>query len=249
MTRKNAAAAPPAAETLSFAGEQAKPKIDAELAAAAGRLADQIDAEVLAELSAKTPTDQPPSDDPVNPVHDEAGAPPLSVELLTQGDPRIEWASSQVRDGELVVTARIFGHDKTAHFAPMSEATQQAVQAALSSLADDLEDPDERPLHFPPTPEGQADLRKLEERIAAFYGAAEPQPPAPRMPPVVASFTRLEAVRALPEVVGDIETQPVEFAPGSIERFKASDTDRRTMEVIALPGSGFAARAVATEEA
>lgn len=73
----------------------------------------------------------------------------------------------------------------------------------------------------------------------------DPVPPEPRLPPVLASFTRLEVVRGLPEVVGDIDTQPVEFAEGSIQRFKASETDRRTMEVIALPGQGFAVRAVA----
>lgn len=72
--------------------------------------------------------------------------------------------------------------------------------------------------------------------------------PVPRLPPVVATFHRLEQVRSLPEVAGDIDTQPIEFAPGSIERFKASETDRRTMEVIALAGAGFASRAV-TEEA
>lgn len=77
----------------------------------------------------------------------------------------------------------------------------------------------------------------------------DPLPPEPRLPPVLAAFTRLEQVRSLPEVVGEIETQPVEFAPGSIQRFKASDTDRRTLEVIALPGMGFAVRAVTTEEA
>ena len=70
-----------------------------------------------------------------------------------------------------------------------------------------------------------------------------------RLPAVEAYFHRLEQVRGLPEVVGDVETQPIEFAPGSIERFKASETDRRTMGVIALPGAGFAQRAVATEEA
>ena len=58
---------------------------------------------------------------------------------------------------------------------------------------------------------------------------AEPQPPAPRLPPVLCSITRLAIAQSLPEVVGEVETQPIEFAPGSIERFKASDTDRRTM--------------------
>lgn len=83
-----------------------------------------------------------------------------------------------------------------------------------------------------------------EDAKALLLMGAEPHSPEPRLPPVTAAFARLDQVRSLPEVVGAIDTQPVEFAPGSIERFKASETDRRTMEVIALPGMGFAVRAV-----
>lgn len=140
------------------------------------------------------PPQQPPApptgdDTTVNPVHDEAGAPPYSI--VPDTDPLgIQRAADKI---------------------------DAAVLAELSAGAT-------------PPPD-------------------DPVPPEPRLPPVLASFHRLDQVRNLPEVVGDIYTQPVEFAEGSIQRFKASETDRRTMEVIALPGQGFAARAVAPEEA
>ena len=70
------------------------------------------------------------------------------------------------------------------------------------------------------------------------------QPRQKLIAPVLANFTRLEQARGIPEVVGEVDTHPVEFAPGSIQRFKAGEDDRRTMEIIALPGAGFACRAV-----
>ncbi len=125
----------------------------------------------------------------------------------------------------------------------MTKAAKTA-RAQLPGQPSDAEPP-------APPPAGDPPVNPVHDEAGAPPAPppAEPKPPEPRLPAVLASFTRLAVVQGLPEVVGDVETQPVEFAPGSIQRFKASDTDRRTMEVIALPGAGFAVRAVTTEEA
>ena len=83
---------------------------------------------------------------------------------------------------------------------------------------------------------------KVDAQIEAKILAANP--PAAT---ATAAFTRIEQVRGLPEANADMKAIPVTFAPGSIKRFKASDTDRRTMEVVAIEGCGFAVRAVATD--
>lgn len=67
-------------------------------------------------------------------------------------------------------------------------------------------------------------------------------------PVVTAAIHRLSVAQALPEVDDSINTLPVAFAPGSIERFKSAEDDRRTMSIVALPDGSLAKRVVPTTE-
>lgn len=72
---------------------------------------------------------------------------------------------------------------------------------------------------------------------------------APPQAPVLSAHVRtLAEAQALPEVGADADTLPISFVAGSIQRFKASDTDRRTMEVVAMSDGSLAMRVVAAEE-
>lgn len=61
--------------------------------------------------------------------------------------------------------------------------------------------------------------------------------------PVINAIVRLEVAQSLPEVDVDAPLEPVEHAEGAIERFIASDTDRRVMAIVGFAG-GLAAQAV-----
>jgi hypothetical protein len=90
-------------------------------------------------------------------------------------------------------------------------------------------------------------LTSSHELPASYYALLfidEPHERDPVLPETpIAEIKRLELARSLPEVPKDHPVHDVCIVPGCIERFKASETDRRTMEIVGYAG-GLAVRAV-----